>query len=225
MTPVDIKPRFDEKSYRDLIAPVIAGTVDALPFTTVHRNKSGQEVPVEIILQYVAAENGQHIVVSMVRDITERIRAEKQLVESEERYRDLFDNAQDAIYVHDLQGTYISANRAAEELVGYTQDEIIGKNIIDFMAPEHAKRVRANLNKKLDGQGMTSYEIEVLAKDGRSVPVEVSTRLIYEYGIAVSVQGMARNITERKHAEAALQASEARYRLLVESRPTISYHV
>ena len=63
MTPVDIKPSFDETSYRDLIAPVIAGTVDALPFTTVHRNKHGQDVPVEIILQYVPAENGQHIVV------------------------------------------------------------------------------------------------------------------------------------------------------------------
>jgi len=202
MTPVDIKPRFDEKSYRDLIAPVIAGTVDALPFTTVHRNKTGQEVPVEIILQYVAAENGQHIVVSMVRDITERIRAEKQLVESEERYRDLFDNAQDAIYVHDLQGTYVSANRAAEELVGYTQDEIIGKNIIDFISPKDAEQIRANLNKKLEGQGMTAYEIEVLAKDGRSVPVEVSTRLIYQNGTAVSVQGIARDVTARRRAEA-----------------------
>ncbi len=202
MRPVDIKPRFDEKSYRDLIAPVIAGTVDALPFTTVHRNKSGQEVPVEIILQYVAAENGQPIVVAMVRDITERIRAEKQLVESEERYRDLFDNAQDAIYVHDLQGTYVSANRAAEELVGYTQDEIIGKNIIDFISPKDAEQIRANLNKKLEGQGMTAYEIEVLAKDGRSVPVEVSTRLIYQNGTAVSVQGIARDVTARRRAEA-----------------------
>ena len=134
--------------------------------------------------------------------ISEREQAEAGLRESEERYRDLFDNAQDAIYVHDLDGIYISANRAAEKLVGYSREEILGKNIIDFIAPEYATLIRANLSKKLDGHGPTASDIAVLTKDGRRVPVEVSTRLIYENGKPVGVQGMARDITERKRSEA-----------------------
>src|SRR5258706_573261 len=139
-------------------------------------------------------------------EISERKQIEAAMRESEERYRDLFDNAQDAIYVHDLKGTYLSANRAAEKLCGYTHDEIIGKNIIELMAPEDVARIRANLKKKLDGKGLTNYEIEMRAKDGRRVPVEVSTRLIYEKGVPVAVQGMARDITERKRTEAERQA-------------------
>ena len=158
-------------------------------------------------------------------EIEGRKQMEAALRESEESYRDLFENAQDAIYVHDLKGTYTSVNRAAEELGGYTRDEIIGRNFADFMAPEYVERIRANLKRKLEGQGLTAYEIELRAKDGRSVPVEVSTRLIYENGIAVGVQGMARDITERKQVERALQESEARYRLLVETLPAIIYHV
>jgi two-component system, sensor histidine kinase and response regulator len=157
---------------------------------------------------------------SLKEQISERARAEAALRKSEESYRDLFDNAQDAIYVHDLNGTYISANRAAEDLCGYTRDEIIGKNFAEFMDPEHVERIRANLNEKLDGQGQVAYEIEVLAKDGRSVPVEVSTRLIYENGTAVAVQGIARDVTERKRAEEALRASETRFQSAFDHAPT-----
>jgi len=153
---------------------------------------------------------------SLRNEISERKQIEGALRESEESYRDLFENAQDAIYVHDLKGTYISANRAAEKLVGYTRDEIVGKNIIDFMAPKYIEQIRANLSKKLEGRGMTAYEIEVLAKDGRSVPVEVSTRLIYENGTAVSVQGIARDITERIRVEEELRKSREQYDLAVE---------
>jgi PAS domain S-box-containing protein len=138
---------------------------------------------------------------SLRNEISERKQVEEALRESEESYRDLFDNAQDAIYVHDLNGTYLSANRAAERLCGYTREEILGRNFAEFMAPEDVERIRENLNKKLDGKGLTTYEVEVRAKDGRSVPVEVSTRLIYEKGTAVAVQGMARDITERRRAE------------------------
>jgi len=154
----------------------------------------------ERTLELAAANSGLTV------EIQERKQIEAALRASEENYRDLFENAQDAIYVHDLNGIYMSANRAAEELVGYTRDEILGENMIDFIAPEYATLIRANLSNKLAGGGQTSYEIEVLAKSGRRVPVEVSTRLIHENGAVVSVQGIARDITERKRAEGERQA-------------------
>jgi len=146
-----------------------------------------------------------------------RVRTEESLGKSEERYRELFENAKDAYYVHDLSGRYISVNRAAEKLAGYPRAEIIGKKFSDFIPPEHLEVVSKNLCRKLIDEGETKYEIEVVASDGRRVPVEVSSHLIYENGVAVGVQGTARDITERKRAEEALRQSEREYRGLFEN--------
>ena len=149
-------------------------------------------------------EQSQRYVAELEERIAERKRAEVALRESEERYRELFENAKDAIYVHDLQGTYLSINRAAEKLSGYSREEIIGHNFKEFVAPEHVRYVRDSFWRKLAQQGETTYEVDVLAKDGRRVPIEVSSRAIYENGELVGVQGMARDITERKLAQDAL---------------------
>ena len=150
-------------------------------------------------------EQSQRYVAELEERIAERKRAETALRESEERYRELFENAKDAIYVHDLQGTYLSINRAAEKLSGYSREEIIGHNFKEFVAPEYVRYVRDSFWKKLAQQGETTYEVDVMAKDGRRVPIEVSSRAIYENGVLVGVQGMARDITERKLAQDALQ--------------------
>jgi PAS domain S-box-containing protein len=146
-----------------------------------------------------------------------RVRIEESLRESEERYRELFENAKDAYYVHDLQGRYISVNCAAENLAGRKREEIIGRRFSDFIAPEQLPVVSEKLCRKLIEEGETNYETEVVASDGRRVPVEVTSHLIYEKGVAVRVQGTARNIAERKRAEEALRQSEREYRGLFEN--------
>jgi len=147
----------------------------------------------------------QHYVAELEERITERKRAEAALRESEERYRELFENARDAIYVHDLDGNYISINRAAERLSGYTRDEILGHNFAEFIVGPHIDRMRDCLFSKLAQSGETSYEVVVIAKGGRRVPVEVSSRAIYEKGMIVGVQGTARDITERKQTQDTLR--------------------
>jgi PAS domain S-box-containing protein len=150
-------------------------------------------------------EQSQHYVAQLEERIAERNRVEAALRESEERYRELFENARDAMYVHDLNGTYTSVNHAAEELTGYSREEIVGHNFTEFISEEHIKHVRNSFCGKLASRGETSYEVDVIAKDGRRVPVEVSSRAIYENGLIVGVQGTARDITERKQAQDALQ--------------------
>jgi PAS domain S-box-containing protein len=147
----------------------------------------------------------QHYVTELETRIGERKRAEEALRESEERYRELFENARDAIYVHDLDGKYTSVNRAAEALSGYRRDEILGRHFTEFVAGDHIEHVRDCLLSKLENEGETTYEVEVIAKDGRRVPVEVSSRAIYENGVIVGVQGTARDITERKQAQDTLR--------------------
>ena len=150
-------------------------------------------------------EQSQHYVAELEERIAERNRAEVALRESEERYRELFENARDAVYVHDLDGNYIRVNRATEALSGYKREEIVGRNFIEFVAPEHVRYVRKSFYARLAEQGETAFEVDVIAKDGRRVPVEVRSRAIYENGVMVGVQGTARDITERKLAQDALQ--------------------
>jgi len=130
------------------------------------------------------------------------------------RFVDLFESSSDAIYTHDLDYTITSWNRAAELLTGYTRDEILTKKISHLLTPESFERAAEMTKLKLQGQASTTYEIDLLAKDGRRIPVEVSTRLIDEEGKVVEVQGAARDISERKKAQEALRCSEQRHRLL-----------
>jgi PAS domain S-box-containing protein/diguanylate cyclase (GGDEF)-like protein len=140
-----------------------------------------------------------------LRDISERKRMEEALRESEKAYRELFDNANDIIYTHDLTGRFTSVNRAAEQVFGYTLDEALQENIARIVAPEDLETAREMILRKARGEPVTTYELETITKDGRRVPVEVSTRLIYKDGEPVGVQGIARDITERKRAEEALR--------------------
>ena len=150
-------------------------------------------------------QQSQHYVAELEARITQQKRAEEALRESEERYRELFENARDAIYVHDLDGKYVSVNRAAEELSGYSREEILGRHFTDFVAHEHIGQACGCLVSKLERGGETTYEVDVFAKDGRRVPVEVSSRVIYENGAIVGVQGTARDISERKQAQDTLR--------------------
>lgn len=139
------------------------------------------------------------------------------LRDSEARYRELFENANDVVYTHDLSGRLTSVNRAAERLTGYAREEMLALAIEDLVDPESRPVMRAVLERKLDGEERSVNDIYLRAKDGRRVPVEVSTRLIVRDGQPCGVQGIARDITERKRAEELLKQSEERFRLLVEN--------
>jgi PAS domain S-box-containing protein len=164
------------------------------------RTKSGYLLDLLVFVEPVKLK-GEQCILSTAYDITERKSIEEALRESEERYRELFENANDALYVHDLGGRYLSFNRAAERLSGYSREEILGKHFSNFVAPSYLRRVRENLCKKLDIEGETTYEIDLVTKDRRRVPVEVNSRLIFENGEPVGVQGAVRDITERKRAD------------------------
>jgi PAS domain S-box-containing protein len=137
-------------------------------------------------------------------------------------YRELFENARDAIYVQDLSGVYTSVNRAAERLWGYQRNEIIGRHFSNLIAPEYLHLVSANISKKLTDKGETACEIAVLSKDRGTVPVELSSALIHDHGVAVGILGIARDLTERKRAEQALRSYSRR---LIEAQEAERQHI
>ena len=139
-------------------------------------------------------------------EIQERAQMEAALRESEEKYRDLFENANDVIYTHDLEGNYTSVNKAGEKITGYTQAESLKMNLNQVVAPEYLETARKMLTDKTIGETSSAYEIEIIAKGGHRATLEVNTRLTYQDGKPIGVQGIARDITARKRVEAERRA-------------------
>lgn len=139
----------------------------------------------------------------------ERIRIEQALGESERRFRQLFEDSPDAVFVENMQGEVVDANMAAARLQGMARDELIGKHVSD-LAPESAREQTINQFKKLAQGEMHLVEGLRLTADGREIPVEVrSTRIDYSGKPALLLH--VRDLSERKRAEEALKGSEIRF--------------
>src|SRR6266700_7652999 len=132
--------------------------------------------------------------------------AERQ--QAEEHYWELFENASDLVYTTDMQGHLTSLNKAGERISGYTRDEMVGHKLTDLLSEESVLRSQQMRVTKEAGTAWTTYEVEGITKDHRCVPLEVSSRLIYREGKPVGVQGIARDMTERKLAEEALKKAK-----------------
>src|SRR5215831_8706265 len=158
----------------------------------------------------------QRLLSSMQR--RERERTERVLQESAAHYWDLFENASDFIYTIDMQRHFTSTNKAAERLLGYTRDELVGMDITHIATPESIARSRQMRLSKEMGLAWTTYEVELITKAKRHVPIEVSTRLIYRDGEPVGIQGIGRDITQRKLAEEALKQARDELELRVGQR-------
>ncbi|MBL9139961.1 MAG: PAS domain S-box protein [Verrucomicrobiales bacterium] len=151
-----------------------------------------------------------------VRTQTDAIR--KREAALEERYRDLFENANDIIYTLNLDGEITSMNNSGVTVFGYDESELLGRNIETLVDPEDLPLMRRQRETKLAGVRRTTYELRVRGAQGQQITLEVNSRLIYRDGVAVGVQGIARDITERKEAEEALRASEHQMRVSLEER-------
>lgn len=138
-----------------------------------------------------------------VQERTESLR------EGEARYRDLFESANDIVFTMDMQGILTSINRTGEQLLGYTREELLGKSFLQLAAPENHDAALRRLAAKSAGGDSMLYESVVIAKDGRRIPIEVSTKSLHRDGNPTEVLAVARDITERKRAEEQLRRETA----------------
>jgi len=206
MTIADIRPQEDIPKMREALERIVDRRG---PTVFRHRKKDGTIIDVEITsFEFVSAGRRARLVIA--QDITERRRAEEELRRSEERYRELFENAHDLVWTHDLDGRITSMNLAGARITGYVREELIGMPVQNLVVEEHIEHGLEQTRKKLRGETeSTFYELDIRAKDGHRISLELSSRLIVHDGKPVGVQGIARDVTARK-------ASEARYRLLFE---------
>jgi len=126
-------------------------------------------------------------------------------VHSEERYRELVENASDIVYTHDLRGKFTSVNKAVQTITGYTRSEVLKLNLADILTPESLDLSNRIMNGSLGGGSQTTYEVTARRKDGRSVTLEVSARLLFRAGRPAGLLGIARDVSERRRSEGHLQ--------------------
>ena len=119
----------------------------------------------------------------------------------EERFRELFENANDIVYTHDLDGRVTSVNQMGEKLFQRPRSEILSRNIVDLVAEDQRPSARQWLENVLKDSGPPTAEWDFASASGQRVKVEISTRLIERGGKVVEVEGIARDITERKRLE------------------------
>ncbi|MGE5416010.1 MAG: PAS domain S-box protein [Acidobacteriota bacterium] len=156
-------------------------------------------------------------------DISERKVAEEALLESELRYRDLFENAHDIIYMHDLSGKFISINYAAEVVTGYSREETTQMNITDLLAPEYLQIAEFMTAGRLFDGGTPTYELDIITKSGSRVSLEVRSRMVYHNGKPAEIHGIARNISERKLIEEQLHTTNRRLLDIIEFLPDATF--
>jgi PAS domain S-box-containing protein len=178
-----------------------------IELTALHRD--GREFPVELSVSATLVRDGVTFN-AFVRDITERRAAEVALRASEQRYRELFENARDVIFTLDLEGRFTSINAAAESLFGYTRDEALRLTLADVLEPAQLLKAQQAIASGIRNQqgAVTIFEFMVTAKDGRQMPMEVSTRFLEVDGRPVGIQGIARDVTARRQMEEQLRQSQ-----------------
>jgi PAS domain S-box-containing protein len=173
----------------------------------------GASFPADYTISPARDEAGQVIGLRwMLRDLSEITRTAQALRESEYHYRTLFDNASDAIFIHNLTGRYLEVNRVACESLGYTREELLRMTPADVNAPELVSQIPDRIA-RLRNEDHIFFETIYVRRDGTTVPVELNSRMI-DYAGGPAVLSIARDITERKRAEGVLMRRAAQVTLL-----------
>lgn len=167
-----------------------------------HLVHDNQDMPLPDEQEYLT-EHNQRLLRQLEKKLKELEDANRALALSEKRYRNLFENANDAIILHEitsagLPGPILEVNSIACTQLGYSRDELVQKRIVDIESPESLQR-QASVTADIGLFGHLTYEGEYLAKDGRKIPVEVSAHLYYEQGKRFCLS-VCRDITARKKA-------------------------
>ena len=152
----------------------------------------------EVTVEPAADRDLADLAIAFNQMIARRKEATAQLAQAAERYRELFENSRDALFVIDLEGRTIDANAAATRLIGYTLDEMRATKVLDLVPVDERESKPERLRRYQEAPGQR--EIILVTRDGRHVPIEVAITPIAYQG-QVALLGAARDISERRRAE------------------------
>lgn len=190
----------------------------------------GEEIAVEMLkygaADYLLKQNLKRLVAAIEHALAEarlkleKLKTEKELKESEEKFRTIIENSADAIFVADTNGNYVFTNKKVTELLGFSQEEMVLKKITDLAPPEQADKYMSLFNQLLS-LGKVTGELDLLRNDGSFLPVDLNA-VVLPGGL---IYGSCRDISEKKLAEKALIESEKKYRSIFENIQDVYYQI
>jgi len=164
--------------------------------------KDGEKIYMEPNPKVVIREGQPLGILCITRDVTERRRAEEALRESEEKFKTIFENANDHIVYIDVDGTVIDINRAFEDILGYKREDVVGKKFYEFegMNADDWQTAIDAANNLLEGKTVEDrvFEFEAVASDGRKIYIEVNPKAVVKDGEIKGVLAITRDVTARK---------------------------
>ena len=184
-----------------------------------HAKKDGTLIDVEMSSHPLPLAGGRKARLVLINDITKHLHAERLLRESEERYRDLFESANDLILSVGPDCTFQFANRAFAETLGHDPANIPRLHLFDIIKQQELPHFKMLFRNVAKGKPLERIQTCFVAKDGREVVVEGDLNCRFVEGELVAIRGIFRNVTERKQAEAALLEEKTRFDQLLDNAP------
>jgi PAS domain S-box-containing protein len=185
----------------------------------------GQPVPAEFIATARLDEDGRFLGANgSVRDMREQERLERELRESERRYRILASSSPDLVFATDADGRYTFLSDRAETLFGWDRGATIGEHFMRYVAPGWEEAAAASYQELVAApEQVHTSRIDFLRGDGVPVPLEINVVGSLDDGRLTAIHGVARDVSDRERLERELRESEARYRFLVENSPDVVF--
>ncbi|MHC4364023.1 MAG: PAS domain S-box protein [Planctomycetota bacterium] len=214
----DVTPRdYDADEAEQLRAMKETGRYG--PYEKEYIRKTGQRVPVLLNGMVVKGADGVERIWSIVEDITNRKQAEEALLESEQRFRDFFENAPIGFHIFGPDQIIIDINDAELEMIGYSRKAIVGKKTwAELIVPQQRDMFKKHWHNITTKGHVRNLEYTLVHKDGHHINVILNASARFDNdGNIVNTRGSVLNITARKKADDQLRQSEERYRTLVEN--------
>lgn len=179
--------------------------------------KNNEEFPIELTLTQTR-HNNDEMICAFIRDISERKKAEQKIRESEERYRMIVETAHEGIWMIDEDNNTTFVNKRITEMLGYSREEMTGKNLYDFMKKEDlSQAIERMANRK---KGITQQsELAIVRKDGSEIDVYITSSPIIHDGKYSGALGMLFDISELKKAEKKLEDFKQRLTYHIDNTP------